>query len=288
MDDMSKLQIKQLLRIARAPEMVLKANMTLLDLCKRFNMAKPMGNWVHLKEEDKRKAKDLLALQMIDADKVDPEDWNGLTRVEALALGANEKLATGPVKRNLVSVKALAGGRLKQGADPSTHITLPSASYLIIDWKMIATWQHNCIMVVENFEAFEQVHQINIHPGKWDPLVVYRGDPKESGADIVKALLTSADKPVFYLGDMDPAGLQIGLSLPGFSGIVLPSTADLQHALKMCPQKKLFDKQIAGTRRRIEASQNPSIMRAWAAILEAEAGFAQEYWVGKGYRHYLG
>ena len=214
----------------------------------------------------------------------EPVDMSGMSRAERLEVTPNEKAGGEAVKRNRISIKALAGQALVIGGQP---INLPEESHLDVDWtKIVSQIGHCCIMVVENYESFNRIHETSFKlPVEYrSPLVVYRGDPYESRIDNVLTFLGDAKLPVLAFVDADLAGVVIAASFPWLVGMVTP---DL-HTLN----QQLSSPQIG--RRDLFQNQYPSVQNAIAGIpadapcrgvldliLSYRSAVVQEYWIGR-------
>lgn len=115
---------------------------------------------------------------------------------------------------------------------------LPCAG-LAVDADLAQISHDNCpvLLTVENLDVFYQLleHQ---QAGYWQlpqqlqqALIVYRGHHKDAAnVNAVVAKYRQAGKPAIYLGDFDPAGLKIAISL-GYSHVLLP---ELEFLRKHC------------------------------------------------------
>lgn len=211
-----------------------------------------------------------------------PVDLTGMSREETLAVTPHEKASGEAVKRNRISIKALAGQVLVLAGQP---IHLPEESHLDVDWtRIVSQLGHRCIMVVENYENFNRIHATTFKfPLEYrSPLVVYRGDPQESRADNVQAFLLAAKLPVMAFVDVDPAGILIASNLPGLVGMVTPTLVELEAQLSS-PQsgrRDLFRDQypLAGTVLSTIDRQNP-LWRVCALVLTHRSAVVQERWI---------
>lgn len=185
---------------------------------------------------------------------------------------------------NRISIKALAGQALVIGGQP---INLPEESHLDVDWtKIVSQIGHRCIMVVENYESFNRIHETSFKlPVEYrSPLVVYRGDPHESRIDNVQAFLDAAKLPVMAFVDADPAGVVIAAGLPGLVGMVTPDIAVLEEQL-FSPQtgrRDLFHDQYSGIATALANIDQQSPARTVCdLILKYRSSVVQERWLGR-------
>ena len=214
----------------------------------------------------------------------EPVDMTGMSRAERLEVTPHEKAGGEAVKRNRISIKALGGQALVIGSRP---INLPDESHLDVDWtKIVSQIGHRCIMVVENYENFNRIHETSFKfPVEYrSPLVVYRGDPHESRIDNVQAFLAKAKLPVLAFVDADPAGVMIAAGLPSFVGMVTPDLLALEEQLSS-PQtgrRDLFQDQYPSVRSALtDIDQWNPARRVCDLILKFRAGVVQERWIGR-------
>jgi hypothetical protein len=213
---------------------------------------------------------------------VDQRVQPGMTRSERLAITPNEKAGGEAIKRHRVSIKALAGQPLVIGQQ---RLQLPPESHLDIDWtKVVGQTGHTCILVVENYENFNRIHetQFNLPDAFLSPLVVYRGDPNESRIDNVLKFLAEAKLPVLAFMDADPAGIAIASQFPNLAGMVFPPIDILEKLLRnpRTARKDLFLDQypVYGSMLDALPAGHPC-QAAWKLISRVAAGVVQERWV---------
>ena len=239
------------------------------------------GKSVYFYERDRQAIREWLEAKGFS---IKPVDMSGMSRAERLDLTPHEKAGGETVKRNRISIKALAGQALVIGGQP---IDLPEESHLDVDWtNIVSQIDHRCIMVVENYENFNRIHETSFKlPVEYhSPLVVYRGDPYESRIENVLAFLEKAKLPVMAFVDADLAGIVIAASLPWFVGMLTPDIPTLSH--------QLSSPQIG--RRDLFQDQYPSFQHAIVGIpadcpcslvldliLKYRSAVVQERWIGK-------
>jgi hypothetical protein len=214
----------------------------------------------------------------------EPVDMTGMSRAERLEVTPHEKAGGETVKRKRISIKALAGQALVIGGQP---INLPEESHLDVDWTMIVSQiGHRCIMVVENYENFNRIHETSFKlPVEYrSPLVVYRGDPHESRIDNVLAFLREAELPVLAFVDADPAGVVIAAGLPWLVGMVTPDLDTLTQQLSS-PQigrSDLFQVQYSSVQNVItEIPADAPCRLVLDLILKYRSAVVQERWIGR-------
>lgn len=213
---------------------------------------------------------------------IEQVDLAGMSRGERLAVTPQEKAGGEAVKRNRVSIKALAGESLLIGGD---SLKLPAECHLDVDWTKIAdNIGHPCVMVVENYENFNRVHETTFAlPDCYrSPLVLYRGDPNESRFDNVLKFLSHLDLPVLAFMDADPAGISIASQLPGLVGMVLPSLDVLESQLNHphTARLDLFHDQCpvyGGTLDKLDVVH--PCKPVWNLVSKHAAGIVQERWI---------
>lgn len=206
----------------------------------------------------------------------------GMTRSQRLAITPNEKAGGEAVKRNRISIKALAGQSLIIG---DRRLLLPQESHLDVDWtKVTGQIFHSSILFVENYENFNRIHETRFGlPERFrSPLVVYRGDPNESRINNVLKFLADAQLPVIGFMDADPAGVAIAAQLTNVVGMVLPSLAVLEEQLRnpKTARKDLFIEQYPIYGRVLDSLPcgHPCEV-PWKLISRSAAGVVQERWI---------
>lgn len=206
----------------------------------------------------------------------------GMSRSERLAITPNEKAGGEAVKQHRISIKALASQHLVIGEHP---LLLPSETHLDMNWrKAVGQIGHSCILVVENYENFNRIHetQFDLPEGFRSPLVVYRGDPNESRTENVLRFLAQADLPVLAFMDADPAGIAIACQFPNLAGMVLPPIELLEEQLNnpKTARKDLFLEQYSVYGVGLDAlpASHPC-KNTWKLISRSAAGVVQERWI---------
>ncbi len=203
-----------------------------------------------------------------------------LTRTERLSFVANEKLGGGPVRRDRIAIKAMAGRPLLVAGK---SIDLPHGSHLDIAWPVAAEgMRHRTAIVVENWESFEGIERARISSAAGDDLAeavaVYRGDTDTKTGDVLRFLEATSLRTIAY-GDLDPAGLVIAASLPSLEGLLAPSESDIRNLLKS-PNKVRPDRyhaQLPMARERLDRlpPEHPAFP-LWAILRDARTGLMQE------------
>ena len=247
----------------------------------QFGIGTRKGKSAYFTSKDKEEIRSWLQAKGFATEQV---DMTGMTRNQCLTVTPNEKAGGEAVKRNRVSIKALAGQSLVLGGEA---INLPSETHLDADWTKIAsTLGHRCVLVVENYESFNRIHETTFKlPVEYrSPLVVYRGDPHESRFDNVLKFLAQVKQPVLAFMDADPAGVTIASQLPCLVGMVLPPLDVLEDQLcnPQTARKNLFMDQYAVYGQSLDklASNHPC-HQAWKLISKYAAGVVQERWLSE-------
>ena len=203
-----------------------------------------------------------------------------LTRTERLSFVANEKLGGGPVRRDRIAIKAMAGRPLLVAGK---CIDLPPGSHLDIAWPLAAEGiGHRTAVVVENWESFEGIDRALVSLAAGDLLAgavaVYRGDTDTKVGDVLRFLEATGLQTIAY-GDLDPAGLVIAAGFPGLVGLLAPSECDIRSLLQ-APDKVRPDRyhaQLPMARERLDQlpPEHP-VAPLWAILREARTGLMQE------------
>lgn len=275
--------VKMLLRIVQSDDDRFTANSTLRRFADEYgtSVCALRGKSIYLTPTNKQTIRDLLKGQGADPD-ISADIWDGLTRAEALAHGNNEKYATEPVKRRRVAVKSLYPTRpIVLDGHP---IHLPARCHVEVDYEEIgALPEHDIVILVENWECFNDVHLAANHkdlsfPGEY-PLVVWRGDKSGTQSDSMLAMLRKLGKPVAAFVDYDPAGLVIANALPGFFALVSPPFDTLAKMLKANGLHDRYTTQLVGCQATLNGCEQGCISETWEVIRRAGAGLPQEWFV---------
>ncbi len=146
----------------------------------------------------------------------------------------------------------------------------------------IVSVEHQSIWIVENFRCFDLLGAIKLDESavSTEPLVVFRGDHVYQTSTVL-SLIGKLQLPVWVMGDLDPKGLSIAQSFPYFAGLIAPDMTALERYFND-PGKtnhKLYEKQLAGCRNALSASQYPLIQACWQLMKQHQAGIVQEHWL---------
>lgn len=213
-------EIQALLRICQAETGERPRSKTVERLVDKFGFGRLVGKrWVITEQDRDRIRAYLQATEGIDPD-TPPAAWKSVGRIEAAGLGWNEKLAGRRPRARRVALRALPTLNVND-----LHLTLPVGAFLDMSVEEIASFHHDCAVVVENFEPFVCFESAQLKLPYANPLLVFRGDAVNP-PDAVLHLLTTCQLPVIAWPDLDPAGLLWCSALPVLAGIVAPAKAD--------------------------------------------------------------
>lgn len=272
-------------KLAEAMQRVLSKNEERFPLTKALEsliesgIGTKRGKSVYFSPKDKNEIRAWLVAKGFSLDQV---VLPGMTRSERLAITPNEKAGGESIKRNRISIKALAGQSLVIGKQ---RLLLPPESHLDMDWmKAVNQIGHTCILVVENYENFNRIHETQFDLPKefQSPLVIYRGDPNESRVDNVLKFLAEAELPVLAFMDADPAGIAIASQFPNLAGMVLPPLPILEEQLRnpRTARKGLFLDQYPVYGSVLDALPvGHPCEGVWRLISRTAAGVVQERWI---------
>lgn len=207
-------------------------------------------------------------------------DLSGLDRAEVLAFVPNEKMGNRPVKQGRVCVKALGNAPVQLEQGP---LWFPRGSHLDINCDELARLhRHRSVLVVENWETFEQLHdyRLTLTPTLSDPLAIYRGDETHGQAVAFNRFLAITACPVMSFPDLDPAGLLIAAAYPRLTGVLAPAPAALDAVLRSPEGRRdLFQRQVEHARPVLQALPAEHPCRClWGLVLETRSAVTQERW----------
>ena len=143
-------------------------------------------------------------------------------RVENAAINSDEKLGASASQDIILVNNPTATVKLNQ---ESTYLFSSIACAGIeLRHQHIVSIEHDAIIICENFTPMYYLSQLADNPVFANALVLYRGDSQNGKrADQVINFLTRfrAHIPIYYFGDLDPAGLDIAKSF-NVAGVILP------------------------------------------------------------------
>lgn len=276
--DQSLAQLMQRLLEKDAPSTPLNA--TARRLLEDLGIGRIQGKTLYLSDRNRQEMRELLLARGYSAT---PVPIKGMSRSDRLVEATpNEKAGGGTVKTGRVAIKALSGKTLNIA---SRTLPLPDGCHVDIDWHRVSEQvAHDAIILVENYEVFDQVHRLHLDlpPAYSNPLVLYRGDRTESRLDNVKAFLDASILPVIAFPDIDPKGLHIAGTCPRLVGILAPDAGDLERILSSpaTTRPDLYRAQLAnvGAYLRSIAVESP-VSRLWTIVHHYRAGAVQERWL---------
>ena len=217
---LSKLQIQTLLRACQDESGVLARTKAAESLASTLGFGRIAGRrWLVALDDRARIESYLLTVERVDP-ATDALAWDDADRIGATRLGANEKLAGRQPREGRVALRAPDGIRLD-----GRVLDLPKAAYLDLRVSETTQFDHDALIVVENFEAFVNFEDACIDVPFVKPLLVFRGDAINT-QDAVLSLLLHASLPVVAWTDFDPAGLLIAKALPHCREIIAPADPD--------------------------------------------------------------
>lgn len=171
------------------------------------------------------------------------DDFN-VDRMAMSAKSHNEKLANIRPEAEYVLMKYLGFESSPTGISTRTSLRIP------LDEAQKHCHELNvaAILVVENLDVFDVIHQARLPQDLTHVMVIYRGSGHHSPIGVRHFLRSMAGKlPIIAFTDFDPAGLQIAHTLIGMTHCVAPqlaltAPADLL-AIAQINSTRDFDKQ---------------------------------------------
>ncbi|WP_198781088.1 DUF7281 domain-containing protein [Shewanella putrefaciens] len=148
-------------------------------------------------------------------------DFN-VDRIAMSAKSHNEKLAKIRPEAEYVLLKFLGF------QSPPVAISALSSLRIPLDEAQKHCHELNiaAILVVENLDVFDVIHQARLPQDLTNVMVIYRGSGHHSPIGVRHFLQAMADKlPIIAFTDLDPAGLQIAHTLIGVTHSVVPQLA---------------------------------------------------------------
>lgn len=271
--------VKPLQRIVSSIDERFLLTQTLSDFITIYALGLIKGKSCYFNEIDKQEIRELLEKKGHGLEIV---ETGHLARIDRLEHSSFEKHPGEVLKKGRIDVKTL-------GMEPllidGRRIGLPVGAHLNVKVRsFLRSCGHSGVLVVENFECFDRIHEARINPDALsNPIVIYRGD-SESRLDDVIDFLVSARLPVFAFADLDPSGLLASSRLPHFTGFLAPSPAAIEDALASpAARQDLFAKQYASCVAALEALPAEHPCRTlWMACKAHRAGFVQEGWLARG------
>lgn len=278
---MEKQLIISLLNVYHSDNIRFSQSKNLLAFCQEYNVGHLEGRSLYFNAKDKQEIADLLYREGIEANTTDADSFKNKTRSQTTQQANNEKLNTANVRLHRVAIKTFYKKPLLwQHQAPSV---LPLQAHLEIDYQKTShLLAHNAVIVVENWESFNQIDDMNLDfsVAGDNPLIVWRGEKEGTRADNALALLNIINKPVWACVDYDPSGLIIAQSLPCFVGVIKPDLEKLREIFSN--NKGLYSrylKQLSHTQAALEAATHPDIVQLWQIIREFGKALPQEFFI---------
>lgn len=276
--DQTLAQLMQRLLEKDAPSTPLNA--TARRLLDDLGIGRIQGKTLYLSDRNRQEMRELLLARGFSTIPLPIKDMSRSDRlVEATP---NEKAGGGTVKTGRVAIKPLPGKSLNIAG---RTLPLPDGCHVDIDWHRIsADVAHDAIILVENYEVFDQVHRLHLElPQAYsNALVLYRGDRIESRLDNVIAFLDATKLPVIAFPDIDPKGLHIAGTCPRLAGILAPEQAELERVLASpaTARPDLFRSQLPGVGGYLRSAPTESPVAAlWGLVQKHRSGCVQERWL---------
>jgi hypothetical protein len=273
--------INSLLRIFHSDKQRYGASGQLIRFVQDSNIGQRLGKSLVFSDTDRELIRQLLlTTEGIDASTTRVGQWEGLSRTESLEYSDNEKMSSASVRQGRVAIKALPG---KQLLLDEQALTIPAGSNLDVNWQwLVAHCGHTSVLMVENWEAFEFIHQLtfDLTRAGENPLVVFRGSPVYR-QDYVMALLQELALPVYALVDYDPSGLILAQSIPNFVGLMIPPVHELLAALATIKNYPRYRSQLVQSQATLNKASHPDIVEHWKLLQEHGTALPQEYFLRK-------
>ncbi|EGM71661.1 DUF7281 domain-containing protein [Shewanella sp. HN-41] len=148
-------------------------------------------------------------------------DFN-VDRMAMSAKSHNEKLAKIRPEAEYVLMKYLGFESSPTGISTRTSLRIP----LDEGQKHCREFDVSAILVVENLDVFDVIHQARLPEDLTNVMVIYRGSGHHSPIGVRHFLQAMADElPIIAFTDLDPAGLQIAHTLTGVTYWLVPQLA---------------------------------------------------------------
>lgn len=277
MEELDPRTIQVLLRVIQSPKDRFSRTEALSAFINTYqDIGRREGSSIYLTSADKDRIANILSAEKIGRD-TPPDAWRGLSRTDALALGNNEKLSREPVRIRRIAIKALRTSQ--ELALNGSPVVLPERCHVEADYDAIDISMHDWIIVVENWESFNDVHMaINKldFPGD-NPIVVWRGDNSRTRADSVLNWVQGLSIPVAAFVDYDPKGLVIANGLPRLERIISPPLKSLRELLTTRGIRERYLSQIPYCQSMLDKAMNSQIRELWQEMTLVGKALPQEH-----------
>ena len=164
------------------------------------------------------------------------QDGHPESRIAASGLNVcSEKVSKWSPKERVVEIRSFTGVININGE----QYNIPAGGALAINEHLIKSIEHDCLFIIENYEAFIAASLYFLSEEVANTLIVYRGD-KEGGA--VKEFIDRANIPVFGWFDSDPHGINLALATKNIVALYLPEN-NVDCYKKHGVEKPYYDQQ---------------------------------------------
>lgn len=269
---------QSLLRVVQSsPERVeFDASITLRNFVENNGIGIVQGRKILFNESHKDRIRAWLI-----ADNISPntpvDAWSGIGRADALNIGPDEKWAGEAVRAGRIAIKTLKGRPLLVDGH---HIYLPPLAN--IEWSCpvaLASLCHDAVVVVENWEAFERIDDLQVDMGhvSMNPLILWRGGGSNASVGAATRFLAAYSRPVWSAPDYDPEGLAIASRLPHLVGVLAPPDDTLRSLLDRSKLHERYSQQLPGAHASLEQATHPDVKRLWALVRASGKAVPQEW-----------
>jgi hypothetical protein len=194
-------------RALQRAERKVKLNVTWRRIHEEMGIGDPVGASLVLSHDDRAQLRDWLNRKT----GVDPlsKEKLGATRMDVAQKGRDEKLAEGTVFGGMIKVTRADGTALKLTSGPAI---VPPGALLNVEPESLVVAQE-AVVIVENGAVMRHWHEINLPDPIKSAILVYRGHGEDARHVLNLMKDGGAGSRVGFF-DFDPAGLQMGLTLP--------------------------------------------------------------------------
>lgn len=237
MEKITDKHIQILSRVIKSVDYKVKKNALWQFLVSEYGIGYLDGHFVILNRYDHVRIQELV-LNQIGIDLL--EHLPSGDRMQVSLKTGNEKFAAEAPGRHYIALTSWSNQLHING---QTIPLLPGASYRV-DWRNLDI-RPDCIIVVENLQAFDNFYLAKLPQELANAWVLYRGHNISSKAVMDCLVAVPEGVPIIAFSDYDPAGLIISKTTIGVSHFLLP---DIDVAFQ----------RAVGTRERFE-SQHASV-----------------------------
>jgi hypothetical protein len=263
-------QISFLQRLVAVAPASNRSGPTALFFSEHYSIGTPVGGEVTYSAQHHAAAAKLLQAHQLPVGKL----GEGTSRAEAAAFGGmSEKHFSAAPRARSVSVRCIGNCTLD-----GRSLFTPDGTHLVATLEQARAISCDQIMVVENFETFQQIMSYRwIQWAGTGTLLVYRGDPDSPNRDAT-ALVRERAEPVRGFFDFDPAGLIMARAIPAdrFVGLVLPGREWLRTAANTPHGRQLYDRQLRAFGSTLDEASEPLIQQNWVFMKSLASAVAQE------------